>query len=82
MVKNKSSQDNSPLRLYPGGLSVSRAFGDYTVKTEKCGGKVGVLVYEPEIFYYDLEKESWDFIFMGCDGIYDVFQSKELIEKM
>ena len=71
--KNSSQNDTSPLRLYPGGLSVARAFGDYTVKTPECGGKVGVLISDPEIFFYDLDKEPWDFIFMACDGVYDVF---------
>lgn len=44
------------MRLYPGGLSVSRAFGDYTIKDAKFGGKVGALISTPEIFEFDLHK--------------------------
>ena len=59
-VKTQGPQENIPFRVYPGGLSVSRAFGDYNAKTEKHGGKPGVLIAEPEIFDYDLDQEKWD----------------------
>lgn len=76
------SEENSPFRLYPGGLSVSRAFGDFTAKTERCGGKRGVLVADPEVFHFDLSRERFDFIFLGCDGIFDVFNTRELVDKI
>lgn len=40
------------------------------------------LISEPDIFIYDLNKENFDFIFLGCDGIYDIFSSKELVDKI
>lgn len=54
MNKTISTDDNTPLRLYPGGLSVSRAFGDFTIKNTKYGGKVGVLICKPEIYEFDI----------------------------
>lgn len=44
LKKTQGSQENAPFWLYPGGLSVSRAFGDYNAKIEKCGGKKGALI--------------------------------------
>jgi len=38
-----------PKRIYPGRLSVSRAFGDVDAKLEQFGGKQGVLIAEPDI---------------------------------
>lgn len=69
------------MRLYPGGLSVSRAFGDYNVKFFR-GKQMGHLSSEPDVYVYDLAQENFDFIFLGCDGIYDIFQSKELSDKI
>jgi hypothetical protein len=33
-----------PLRIFPGRLSVSRAFGDVEAKRKKLGGNPGVLI--------------------------------------
>lgn len=69
-----------PSRVYPGGLSVSRAFGDFHAKDELMGGKKGVLIAEPEIFIYELQPGVVDFLFMGCDGVFDVFETEEIVE--
>lgn len=37
------------------------------------GGKKGVLISEPDVTEYEIDKQNWDFMFMGCDGIYDIF---------
>jgi len=54
-----------PFRLYPGGLSVSRSFGDITAKDVALGGNPQVLIAKPDIFVYTIEKKT-DFIFIGC----------------
>ena len=36
-------------RVVPGGLSVSRAIGDFSAKLEEFGGKEGCLIAEPEV---------------------------------
>lgn len=66
-----------PFRIYPGGLSVSRSFGDLMAKMSMFGGKKGVLISEPEIkvFKYD---SSIDYLFIGCDGIFDIFSTEKL----
>ncbi len=66
-----------PFRVYPGGLSVSRAFGDIFAKNKNLGGNPKVLISKPEITKYRL-KNSTDFLFLGCDGIFDKLSSKQL----
>ena len=68
-----------PYRVYPGGLSVSRSFGDFGAKLPNLGGKWGVLIADPEIQKFVVD-ETTDFLYIGCDGIFDVFSSKELGE--
>lgn len=41
-----------PYRLYPGGLSVSRSFGDASAKLKEFQGNARVLISEPEISVY------------------------------
>lgn len=55
-----------PFRVYPGGLSVSRSFGDVTAKNEDYGGNPLVLVATPEIRSYNIDPLYTDFLFMGC----------------
>lgn len=55
-----------PYRVYPGGLSVSRSFGDVTAKNTEFGGNPHVLVATPDIKTYKLEPNKTDFIIVGC----------------
>lgn len=59
-----------PLRIFPGRLSVSRAFGDIEAKRRKYGGNQNVLLASPDIVCCKIE-EQYDFILLGCDGIFD-----------
>ncbi|EAR93523.2 serine/threonine phosphatase 2C (macronuclear) [Tetrahymena thermophila SB210] len=68
-----------PLRTLPGRLSVSRTFGDIEAKLQKYGGKQGVIISDPEIKVFRVQK-SHDYIFMGCDGIFDKMSSSEAIK--
>ena len=68
-----------PWRVAPGGLSVSRTFGDIESKDERFGGKKGVVVASPDISEFDLNEE-YNFIVIGCDGIFDVLSNGEIIE--
>jgi protein phosphatase 2C family protein 2/3 len=56
--------------VYPGRLSVSRAFGNISAKDPALGGLSKVIISEPEIRTQVLEPDS-DFIVMGSDGIFD-----------
>jgi len=44
-----------PLRIFPGRLSVSRAFGDIEAKRRKYGGNQNVLNANPEIICCKIE---------------------------
>ena len=68
-----------PWRVSPGGLSVSRTFGDIEAKEEKYGGMKNVVVALPDITEYELSEEI-NFIVLGCDGIFDVLSNEDLIE--
>jgi len=55
-----------PFRVYPGGLSVSRSFGDIMAKDIQFGGNPNVLIAKPEISSYRIDRRH-DFIFLGCE---------------
>ena len=68
-----------PWRVFPGGLSVSRTFGDIEAKELKFGGIKGVIVALPDIVEFELNDE-YNFIVIGCDGIFDVLNNMEIME--
>jgi len=68
-----------PHRIYPGRLSVSRSFGDINAKSVEMGGNPKVLIATPEIKSFKIKKD-YDFIALGCDGIFDKLSSKEVIK--
>ena len=63
----------------PGRLSVSRTFGDVEAKEEKFGGNKNVVVALPDITEIELNDE-FNFIILGCDGIFDVLSNEEILE--
>ena len=69
-----------PYRVLPGRLSVSRTIGDAEAKMEKYGGNPNVVISEPEIFFYDMNRDDIDFFILGCDGIYDQLSSNEILD--
>ena len=68
-----------PWRVLPGRLSVSRTFGDIEAKEEKFGGMKNVVVALPDITEIELNNE-YNFIVMGCDGVFDVLSNEEILE--
>ena len=69
-----------PYRVLPGRLSVSRTIGDAEAKLEQFGDNPNVIISEPEIFFYDLNRNDIDFFILGCDGIYDQISSNEILD--
>ena len=69
-----------PFRVVPGRLSVSRTIGDVEAKLEKFGGNPNVIIPDPDIFCYDLDKNDIDFFILGCDGVYDQMSSNEVLD--
>ena len=68
-----------PWRVLPGRLSVSRTFGDIEAKLERFGGKKGVITPNPDVTEIELNNE-FDFMVIGCDGIFDVLSNEDLFD--
>ena len=69
----------TPWRVLPGRLSVSRTFGDIEAKNENLGGMKNVVVALPDITEIELDND-FNFIVLGCDGIFDVLSNEEILE--
>lgn len=69
---------SGPSRVFPGRLSVCRSFGDIEAKLEHFGGNPKVIISEPEIEMFRLTEE-YDFILLGCDGIFDQIKNEEVV---
>ena len=69
-----------PFRVFPGRLSVSRTIGDVEAKNVNFGGNPNVIIAEPDIYCYDLNKDNIDFFIMGCDGIFDQMSNKDVFD--
>ena len=69
-----------PYRVFPGKLSVSRTVGDAEGKVTQIGGNPNVIVAEPDVYSFSLEKDDVDFFILGCDGIYDQLSSKDVFK--
>ena len=75
----QSSFNPDIYRISPGNLSVSRTFGDASSKLPEFGGKKNVIICTPDIIKISLkDEEENDYIFMGCDGIYDKLSNNEI----
>ena len=67
--------------MYPGRLSVSRTIGDIEAKDERYGGNKKVVIPEPEIRCFRI-KENFDFIIVGCDGVFEKLSNAEVMNKI
>jgi protein phosphatase 2C family protein 2/3 len=67
-----------PWRVKPGGLSVSRSFGDMESKILKNGKRINLVIAEPEIFKFD--PEPLDFAILASDGVYDKLSNQQVVE--
>lgn len=68
-----------PHRVYPGRLSVSRTFGDIEAKRIKYGGNPKVVIATPDIKCFKIE-DNYDFVVLGCDGIFDKLNNEQVIQ--
>ena len=66
-----------PWRVKPGGLSVSRTFGDIESKLKEFGSQPGIVVAEPEVTVFSYT-DDLDYVFLGCDGIFDALTNEEV----
>lgn len=67
------------MRVVPGKLSVSRAFGDIEAKSPLFNGNPNVVIAKPEIKFFEIN-QNHDFIVIACDGIFENLKNKELTE--
>ena len=70
-----------PHRVYPGRLSVSRTIGDIEAKDERYGGNPNVVIPEPEIRCFRI-KENFDFIVVGCDGVFEKLSNNDVMNQI
>jgi protein phosphatase 2C family protein 2/3 len=68
-----------PYRVFPGRLSVSRTIGDVEAKYAQFNGNPNVVIAKPDIYELTVTK-STDFLFIGCDGIFDEVSNKEIVD--
>ncbi|CAL5976744.1 Ser/Thr_phosphatase 2C [Hexamita inflata] len=81
-----------PARIWPGGLSVSRGFGDHGMKDEvkmALGGFVQsqnlswaekqLVSPFPEIRYTELTQQS-QAVILACDGLFDVMTNSDVVK--
>ena len=69
-----------PYRVLPGRLSVSRTLGDAEAKLKIFGGNPNIIICEPDIYSFNIEKEDVDYIILGCDGIFDQLNNDDIFE--
>ena len=65
--------------MFPGRLSVCWTFGDLEAKDVSRGGNPHVVVSTPDIKKFKIQSYH-DFVVLGCDGIYDKMNDKEVVE--
>lgn len=66
-----------PWRIKPGGLSVSRTFGDIEAKLPELGGTRNVISCEPEITIFPYNTDI-DYVLLACDGVFDSLTNEEV----
>ena len=70
---------NSIMRIIPGRLSVSRAFGDKDAKLNDYGENNNILICTPEVININLRNQKVDFLIMGCDGIFEYLTNEDCV---
>jgi protein phosphatase 1G len=62
-----------------GGLNLTRALGDLRYKKKNLKAEDHPVTANPDVFEYDLPNDL-DFIFMGCDGVWERKSNEEMCE--
>mmetsp|Transcript_36752 Transcript_36752/g.46856 ORF Transcript_36752/g.46856 Transcript_36752/m.46856 type:complete len:401 (-) Transcript_36752:223-1425(-) len=67
-------------RAYPGGLLVTRAFGDYHSKLVSLGGIPGSIIPDfSSVKVFDID-ENFNKILMASDGVWDALDVSDIVE--
>jgi serine/threonine protein phosphatase PrpC len=62
-----------PLRVFPGGLSVSRTIGDISLKS------TSLIISDPEMYKCQLWPED-ECMILACDGVWDVMNNQQVVD--
>jgi len=63
-----------------GQLGVSRVFGDFEYKNIKGKDpKHQLVTSEPEVYIKERQTEMDEFVFLACDGVWDVITNDEIV---
>jgi protein phosphatase PTC4 len=62
-----------------GILALARSFGDFDFKIGDNLYETAVIV-EPEIIYHEIDYDKDDFIFLGSDGVFEIFNNRQLVK--
>jgi protein phosphatase PTC2/3 len=68
-----------PHRVFPGRLSVCRTLGDIEAKHPMLLGNPKVVISDPDIASFKIDPTKHDFLLLGCDGIFDTLDDKEVV---
>jgi hypothetical protein len=75
-----SSRNKVKRRVFPGGLLVTRSFGDFYGKKEHLGGMKGGIIHDHgEVKTIDMRRDKVKYILLASDGIWDVLQVDQVI---
>ena len=70
MNELKKKESDKTLRVFPGGLAITRSFGDARSKLTDLNGNPNGIICEPEINEFKITPQH-DFIVIGSDGVFD-----------
>jgi serine/threonine protein phosphatase PrpC len=69
-------------RVYPGGLLVTRSFGDFHAKLPLGGGKPGTVIHDyEEIKEVDIDP-NWLYFIVASDGVWDGIPMEKIFKVM
>lgn len=69
-------------RLQPGGLLVTRAFGDFYAKKRVLGGLPNVLIHDHGRIQYFQLSEKTRYLVLASDGLWDALEKDEVAKKI
>ena len=58
-----------------------RTFGDIEAKLQRLYGNSSVVVADPDISSFKIDSK-YDFVALGCDGIFDKMEDKDMVHTM
>ena len=66
-----------------GCLNLTRAFGDLRFKQNKSlPPEKQAITANPDVFSVDISSQKYEFMLMGCDGIFEKYPNRILIESI